>query len=304
MVIPALPFLVYASNASSSTFPSFASCGVHILSKTVDQELLTHLREYSSTTDSFYCLVDLFKHMQEYPLLSSYLRAKGSSHIGIGEEDGHKKASLSTDTNTTNTTMAGHATPIMYKQFGSRLLLKNFIFTLPSVESILSLYLRQKRLAAQQQHTVGSSSTTTSIEDPHAVAFASLCTVLGMKLLPALDDILVIGEEEDDAGDEEEMEEEGEEEEDWVAPSRNDKNDESNKSTENMRTSWEVDEEGGLKLMEIAGEEKEEGNTMGNILASCITVVKKNYTIHMPKTLRAVWILSPALQLHFIEKIW
>jgi hypothetical protein len=191
MVIPALPFLVYASNASSSTFhSSFASCGVHILSETVDQELLAYLREHSNSIDSFYCLVDLFKHIQEHPLLSVYLHAKGSSNIGIGngEEDGHKKLSSPTDT-TITTTISGHATPIAHQQFGSRLLLKNFIFTLPSVESVLLVYLRQKRLAAQQQQTADSNA---SIEDPHAAAFASLCTFLGVILIPltpALDDI-------------------------------------------------------------------------------------------------------------------
>ena len=62
-------------------FPFFASCGVHILSKAVDQELLTHLREHNSTIGSFYYLVDLFKHMQEHLLLSAYLHAKGSSTL-------------------------------------------------------------------------------------------------------------------------------------------------------------------------------------------------------------------------------
>jgi hypothetical protein len=114
----------------------------------------------------------------------------------------------------------------------------------------------------------------------------------------------MIDEEEDDGGEEEEMGEEGEEEDDWLAPSRNDNNDEKNKATENMRTSWEVDEEGRLVLIKIAGEEKEEGNTMGNILTSCTTIVKEKYLVQMPKTLRAVWILSPAVQLHIIEKIW
>jgi N-acetylglucosamine-6-phosphate deacetylase len=78
------------------------------------------------------------------------------------------------------------------------------------------LHLQEKSLAAQQRQTEASGTTITSIKEPHAVAFASLCKYLGMELMPGLDDIHVIGGEEEDAqegGDKEEMEEEVEGEE-------------------------------------------------------------------------------------------
>ena len=306
-------FLAYASSASP-TFPSsFASCGVHILSSAVDQELLAHLLHHSATADSFYRLVEIFKHLQEHPLLSDSLLAKRSSKgdgDGNGKEDGQKKASSSSPSSIaiiTTTITTDAASAIILKQFHSRLSLKIFILV-PFVKSTLLLYLQQKRRAVQQQTQVVDSSSA-SIKGSHAEAFALMGSFLGLKLMPTLNDIHVVGEGEDDSDDEkeeEEDEEEMDEEDDWSASRRKNNNNEKDNSTETMAVTEEMDEQGAP--VEVVGSGKEEGKkTRGGTAAPTSTAVKKKKTNRIflePQSLSDVWILSPIVQQHLIRTIW
>lgn len=276
-----------------------------------------HLQSHSATPDSFYHLVEIFKHRQEHPLLSDDLHdAKGRSSNSKSDsnekEDGQKKASSSAPSSittiTTTTTTTGAASVIMYKQFQSHLSLKGFILR-SFVKSILLLYLQQKGLASQQQPQAIDSSST-NIKEPHAVAFDLLCSFLGMKLMPSLDDICVVGEEEDDSDDDDE--EEDEEEEDWWsslnASPRKGKHDEKNKSTKVLgNVTEEGDEEAGPVAKEGDGAGKDEGKKIkGSTVAPTTTAVKKKYIPNylMPQSLRNIKILSLTVQQQLIRAIW